>query len=106
MVCYIIFFFLVVVKECVISYDNVCVGGWEVNKFLKGLLFWLFFLFFKVEFLIELDIFYKVDDFSGFIGWCYVWIDEIVIFFGIIVDFDIVNKEFYSVILRERNFIC
>lgn len=34
------------------------------------------------------DIFYKVDDLSGLISWCYIWIDEIVFLFGIIEDFE------------------
>lgn len=50
------------------------------------LVLWLCFV---VELLVELgDIFYKVDDLSGLISWCYIWIDEIVFLFGIIEDFE------------------
>lgn len=94
---------LVVVKECVTSYDNVCAGGWEANKLLKGSSPRSFSLSSKAESLTELDISHKVDDSSGSIGRRYARTDEIAIPFGITVDFDTVNKEPHSATLRERN---
>lgn len=54
-----------------------------------------------LEVFIRYGVFYKVDDFFGLIGRCYVRIDEIGVVFGVIIDFDIVNKIFYIVILRD-----
>lgn len=90
-------------KECVTSYDNVCAGGWEANKLLKGSSPRSFSLSSKAESLTELDISHKVDDSSGSIGRRYARTDEIAIPFGITVDFDTVNKEPHSATLRERN---
>lgn len=58
--------------------------------------------FFVVKALIFNDIFYRVDDSSGFIGKRYVRTDVIVIFYGVIIDFDLLNV-LYIVILRERD---